>query len=739
MFRPSCRSSSPFSVKDFEMWNTESRFASQSSEWYDLTGISGSGLLSNVNKSTSGSTGGFRQNDPSLKKWQSLSHLVPEGTSRPFTSPAGPWGSSFRQSEVKQWLQSAHEQIDTHMDQLSARDASLSFNSITAQLRDMRNKLSDIKSPFEQKREEAESFRFDKNLQQKELHEKVQKLEKDLLQMRFNLDRGSNDQPTERRPPANSQWAQKDSEKEKVNKELSTLREALNEAELRANTSEEERNHALQQIQTLNETQKTLLGQIEEMNQMLSHSVSNHSDVQNQLSDANNKISQACLEKAVLSNQVMKLEDNIKELMAKLKRSVSNHQNQERAESDQKAEALQPNKKTTPGSGGHQTVDNVSDPDLSKDEPKVLKEVNEELSSQLDIMKQELDMSQSQLQELREEKIKDNKQLKELEAQHWELIGQKEELLSRMKKEENDRKEECGQLRELVESLKSEKERLQDQCVSLEAEVLDNEEKLHQLEASYQRQDAARVQTIEELKVVASHWTEKWQKVALTLQLTQEEIDNLKRKNERESESLLRIELEACKQELELERSRRQSLLHNVKDEGEETRQEMLTESSVFEEPPAADSDRNPNESSQNSLTEREGNRTVLVGNTSTDTEVCSAPQDWTGYSNVVRSTVDRWSCQQKPGLMPVMEEDEESDDQLRGEEEEPDETLQNQRPLMSGANTSHVKEESEDQLPDECELQKTKSPLYPDGIFLAELVNVCSNDEDEEEEGADK
>lgn len=40
---------------------------------------------------------------------------------------------------------------------------------------------------------------------------------------------------------------------QKVNKELSTLREALNEAELRANTSEEERNHALQQIQTLNE------------------------------------------------------------------------------------------------------------------------------------------------------------------------------------------------------------------------------------------------------------------------------------------------------------------------------------------------------------------------------------------------------------------------------------------------------------------------------------------------------
>ncbi len=94
-----------------------------------------------------------------------------------------------------------------------------------------------------------------------------------------------------------------------------------------------------------------LLNQIEEMNQRLSHRRQNHSEVQEQLSDANNKLSQACLvsflsliqdnlilhhenlqlkmtfnssqEKAMLSTQVLKLEDNIKQLKAKLTEPLS--------------------------------------------------------------------------------------------------------------------------------------------------------------------------------------------------------------------------------------------------------------------------------------------------------------------------------------------------------------------------------------------------------------------------------
>ncbi len=98
--------------------------------------------------STSGSTSGFRQNDPGLKKWQSLSHLVPEGA--PLSFPPSPGAElraargehSFRQAEVGQWLQDAHERLDTQLDQLTTRNSQLHYNITTAQLLDMKHKVN---------------------------------------------------------------------------------------------------------------------------------------------------------------------------------------------------------------------------------------------------------------------------------------------------------------------------------------------------------------------------------------------------------------------------------------------------------------------------------------------------------------------------------------------------------------------------------------------------------------------
>lgn len=88
-------------------------------------------------------------------------------------------------------------------------------------------------------------------------------------------------------------------------------------------------------------------------------------------------------------------------------------------------------------------------------------------------------------------------------------------------------------LRESLDVLESEKLNLQDRCLCLEAEVLEKEEKLNLQEEEFQKQDAVRVQSTKELKAVAKHWTEKWQKVALTLQSTQEELEELKKNNSR--------------------------------------------------------------------------------------------------------------------------------------------------------------------------------------------------------------
>lgn len=85
-----------------------------------------------------------------------------------------------------------------------------------------------------------------------------------------------------------------------------------------------------------------------------------------------------------------------------------------------------------------------------------------------------------------------------------------------------------------MEALELEKLKLQDQNLCLEAEVLEKEEKLHLQEEEHRRQDAVRVQSTDELKAVVKHWTEKWQKVALTLQSTQEELEQLKKKSRNE-------------------------------------------------------------------------------------------------------------------------------------------------------------------------------------------------------------
>lgn len=80
-----------------------------------------------------------------------------------------------------------------------------------------------------------------------------------------------------------------------------------------------------------------------------------------------------------------------------------------------------------------------------------------------------------------------------------------------------------------MEVLELETQKLQDQCLLLEAQVQQKEELLHLQDEQHHRQDEMRVRCIEELKAEASHWTEKWQNVALSLQATQNQLEELKK------------------------------------------------------------------------------------------------------------------------------------------------------------------------------------------------------------------
>ncbi|KAL4005611.1 hypothetical protein ACER0C_005324 [Sarotherodon galilaeus] len=670
------RGSSPFSPADLDMWDTKSRFTGQTSAWCGMASVSGSGFLSKVSTS---SAGGSRQNDPGLRRWQSLSHLGPESPTRSLGAElrAARDGSSFRQTEVVHWLQEAHERLESQLDWLKTRDT-LSYNAAIAQLP---GRLPQMMKDLEGEKKAAVSPENEKSRQCRELCEKVLNLEKDLLQMRSALDRGSIDQSTERAPGSLNRTLPK------VGTEMLELREALKEAETKAKALEEERNKALQQLQASIEMQRTLLSQIEETDKKLSHTAQDHSELQKELSEANNKISQACLEKAILSTQVLKLEDNIKEIKAKLTEALcdKDHLIQEKTNLLQRVQVLE-----------MQTHNKQQQKDVVvKEESKALREENEKIRGELEMIKKRLEISHHELQELTDEKIVNTKQVTDLEARCSQLIREKEELQSEIKGRLEEMQEKCCEHRESVEVLESENQKLRNQCLRLEGEVFEKEKR----EEEYRKQDVVKVQTIEELKAVASHWTEKWQKVALTLQSTQEELEELKKnsRNKGGSDSLLRDELE----KLELERSKSQARLHRDKDK----------ESSLL-----WDFESHPNKSLQSLFKEREG-KEAQEGNSNG----ASSPQDWTPTVKLVRAAVDRRNWQQASGLMPVFEEDEEEINGCPAEEEEEEE--------------EEAGEETHDEnLLDQKQQWKRTLPFYPDGVFLAELVHICSPDEEEGE-----
>merc|ERR1711915_32576 len=88
---------------------------------------------------------------------------------------------------------------------------------------------------------------------------------------------------------------------------------------MREKRQEEACEQTRQRLQTATETQRILLNQTTELNQRLMKTLQNQTELQDQLREANNKISQACLEKATLSTQVLKLESSVHELNMKLK------------------------------------------------------------------------------------------------------------------------------------------------------------------------------------------------------------------------------------------------------------------------------------------------------------------------------------------------------------------------------------------------------------------------------------
>ncbi|XP_037306412.2 uncharacterized protein LOC119195534 [Pungitius pungitius] len=167
------------------------------------------------------------------------------------------------------------------------------------------------------------------------------------------------------------------------------------------------------------------------------------------------------------------------------------------------------------------------------------------------------------------------------------------------------------------------------------------------------------------------------------------------------------------------------------------------------------------------SLFREQGKKGKEVGSPVSQTGA-SSPQDWSHTSKV--NPMDRRIWQQSPGLMPVFEEDEEGSDWPTGEEgkQEPEahaeDDFHNQSVQISSLseNICNLKAKNENLLQatlthnqpfedfppaakklsdktcscsDEIDVHQERLPTFlPDGIFLAEPVDISSPDEDEVE-----
>ncbi|XP_028814916.1 trichohyalin-like isoform X2 [Denticeps clupeoides] len=249
---------------------------------------------------------------------------------------------------------------------------------------------------------------------------------------------------------------------------------------------------------------------------------------------------------------------------------------------------------------------------LMKDEVQATKELSEKLSSDLETSKDKLEVTLKQLHELEAEKVIHTNQITALEAERSILIGEKEELLRSVHHAEQEDaaglKEEGLHLRESQTRLQQKHEELQTRCKDLEELCLQREAELGQKTGELRRMESGFTEEKEELKRVAAHWNDRWEEVALKLRSTQAELDGEKRQRQqdtsrfqeegaelvkaadrlqtelqrsqvdilqllqqradseaelsriKEAGAMERVKLDACRQQLDLERNRSQTL-----------------------------------------------------------------------------------------------------------------------------------------------------------------------------------
>eukprot|EP00062_Callorhinchus_milii_P002659 gi/632939025/ref/XP_007907347.1/ PREDICTED: centrosome-associated protein CEP250-like [Callorhinchus milii] len=311
-----------------------------------------------------------------------------------------------------------------------------------------------------------------------------------------------------------------------------------------------------------------------ESNQRLTDSLRAQGSLHNEMNELRISCSEATLERDLLSSKVLRLDGAVEDLKAKLVGAVADkdrffkekldlHQRVqllslelERAQRgregfDEQVASLHVELVSSKSQANRKDQEKV----LLKEELATIKQVNERVSSEMAEIQKKLVSCQEQLHQLEAEKKILNNRMEALEAERIQLISEKEMLVTAVTTSNQSQDSELLTCKADCEALRVSQAQLNEQNKWLEAQLQQKAEELAAV-------------TLEQQQVTL-HWKEKWQEAAVALKAKANEVHlatvTCKRSNaKQESLSVVRVELDACKQELELEKSTRCKLQRQV-------------------------------------------------------------------------------------------------------------------------------------------------------------------------------
>nr|XP_023675787.1 myosin heavy chain, cardiac muscle isoform-like isoform X2 [Paramormyrops kingsleyae] len=625
-----------------DMWEMSSHIKAQSSAWSVDGAHSGSGIFS-----TRSSSSPYRECVASpdvstgLKCWQSLSRLTPEGAARTLCpSPrADLWSpldkSGIRREMPGQRLCGTHGRLDNQTGLLGHREVQLQHCQTSTQLLELRHKLAEALSALEHEKDTAKLSHAEDSPRRKDLQEKVQQLELDMMKMRLTLEREKTVLLSRSVPTMQEDIYGKQQQAEK---ELKEGRSTLRKIQGRVAALEEERETALRQVRLSEESRLAALTEMEGLNRRLSDFDQAQTKLQDQLSEARGQLAQAGLERDLLSSKVVRLEDTVEDHKVKLSEALADkdHLLQEKAELHWRAQSLELQldsvQKSREGFSDqlgelHGELEDARAQAKRKEEEAARmqeelrreEQLKEGLMVELAEERRRLQVASARLRELEAERPFHTDRIAALEKEQSQLVSQMGALQAAARQGSQEvtvLRGRCEELRKSYNALHQENKELLSQCQSMDARILDKEAELQRKGEEHKQIEAEMAEELENLRRVGSHWKERWSEVVKTLQVSQEALESTKehhhhchhpadmlkkelaqltaeveklqseaesnqkeiqtlswQKAEAEAElnrvkgdggTLGRLELDACRRQLELERSRNRNLLQRL-------------------------------------------------------------------------------------------------------------------------------------------------------------------------------